>query len=328
MPVLSVQHVTTYSYRRPVSFGEHRMMFRPRDSAEQRVLSWRMQIAPEPVAVRSSADSFGNVITRASFGQRSRELRVENRLIVEHLPQRPDHAHIAPQARIWPFSYDLDDVTDLAPVIRRHYPDPEHRIDAWARSFLTVQTVTLDLLTAITREIKYRFAYVPRHEEGVQEPARTLSLRAGTCRDYAILMMEALRALGLAARFVTGYIYSPATGARPRQGDGATHAWVEVFVPGAGWIDLDPTNGIVGSRDLIRVASVRDPSQAVPLAGTWTGFPADSLGMDVTVHVSSDEDGAEPGSDGAATHADVVNFAPRDRQTAPTNLPVCRSVTG
>ena len=296
MPVLSVQHVTTYRYRRPVGFGEHRMMFRPRDSADQRVVSWSVEIAPAPVMLRSIADAFGNLVTLARFNQRAQELRVENRLVVDHSPIAPDSAQLAPYARTWPFTYDLDDMEDLGRVMQRHYPDPEHKVDSWARSLLSSgsSTPTFELLAAMTNEIRRGFTYSARYEEGVQEPARTLALRAGTCRDYAVLMMEAVRALGMAARFVTGYIYTPSVEGRVNHGGGATHAWVEVFIPGAGWIDFDPTNGIVGSRDLIRVASVRDPLQAVPLAGTWTGFPADSLSMTVSVHVSADaseEDG-------------------------------------
>ncbi len=311
MPVLSVQHVTTYRYRRPVGFGEHRMMFRPRDSADQRLVSWSLEIEPAPVMLRSIADAFGNLVTLARFSQRARELRVENRLVVDHTPTSPDNAQLAPYARTWPFTYDLDDMEDLGRVMQRHYPDPEHKVDSWARSLLSggSSTPTFELLAAMTDEIRRGFTYCARYEEGVQEPARTLALRAGTCRDYAVLMMEAVRALGMAARFVTGYIHSPSVEGRVNQGGGATHAWVEVFIPGAGWIDFDPTNGIVGSRDLIRVASVRDPLQAVPLAGTWTGFPADSLSMTVSVHVGTDE-AAESGQ------AEIVRLRGRERSAA------------
>ena len=344
MPVLSVQHVTTYRYRRPVGFGEHRMMFRPRDTADQRIVSWDVEISPSPLSLRSVADPFGNIVTLARFGQRSRELRVENRLVVDHTATRPESAHLAPYARIWPFSYDLDDIADLGRVMQRHYGDPEHKVDAWARSFLTNGSGTFDLLVAMNNEIRRGFTYCARYEEGVQEPPRTLALRAGTCRDYAVLMMEAARSLGMAARFVTGYIYSPAIEARlsqergsrergtqepGKQGGGATHAWVEVFVPGAGWIDFDPTNGIVGSRDLIRIASVRDPQQAVPLAGTWTGFPADSLGMTVSVQVTACESASarEP----APKAADVVQLCSRETsawQALEPSQPPSRSAAG
>jgi transglutaminase-like putative cysteine protease len=113
-------------------------------------------------------------------------------------------------------------------------------------------------------------------------------------------MMEAVRSLGFAARFVSGYLYSPGRDGSGHVGGGSTHAWVRVYLPGAGWVEFDPTNGIVGNRDLVRVAVARQASQAVPLSGTWTGFPADSLGMDVEVHVTSAE--PEPGRvDGAAS---------------------------
>ncbi|WP_428392896.1 transglutaminase family protein [Lichenicoccus sp.] len=324
MPLLSVQHLTTYRYRRPVGFGEHRMMFRPRDSVDQRIVSWDVAITPSPLSLRSVPDAFGNIVTLARFGQRARELRVENRLVVDHTPVSPQAAHLAPYARIWPFTYELDDLADLGRVMQKHYPDPEHRVDAWARGFLGgTPTPTFELLAAMTLEIRRGFTYCARYEEGVQEPARTLAIRAGTCRDYAVLMIEAVRSLGMAARFVTGYIYSPAS--KSAQGGGATHAWVEVFVPGAGWIDFDPTNGIVGSRDLIRVASVRDAHQAVPLSGTWTGFPADSLGMTVCVQVTAEasavavrtvENPAIPPSLDDQVKSGVVQLASRERRHA------------
>lgn len=287
MPVLTVQHVTTYSYRRVVGFGEHRMMFRPRDSVDQRLLSWDLAITPKPVELRSIPDAFGNITTLARFAGRAKELKFENRLVVDHTPVVPTVEMIAPYARAWPFTYDHDDAADLGRVRERHCDDADHVVDGWARSFLTNHPTgnTLDLLVDITREIRRSFTYSARYEEGVQEPARTLALRNGTCRDYAVLMMEAVRALGMAARFVSGYVYSPGADGVAHLGGGSTHAWVEVFLPGCGWIDFDPTNGIVGSKDLIRVASVRSWHQAVPLAGTWTGFPADSIGMSVAVKV-------------------------------------------
>ena len=109
----------------------------------------------------------------------------------------------------------------------------------------------------------------------------TLALGRGTCRDFALLMMEAVRCLGMAARFVSGYLYVPDKDGTTHFGGGSTHAWCQVYLPGAGWVEFDPTNGIVGNRDLIRVAVARDPRQAVPLSGTFSGSRSDSLGMDV-----------------------------------------------
>jgi transglutaminase-like putative cysteine protease len=141
----------------------------------------------------------------------------------------------------------------------------------------------------MTHAIHERFTYVTRTEMGTQDPLATLKLGSGSCRDFALLMMEAVRSLGLAARFVSGYL-AP-NGSSRRLGGEATHAWLEVYLPGAGWVEYDPTNGLIGNADLIRVAVVRDPRQAVPISGTWTGFPSDFIEMTVDVSVTPD---AEP----------------------------------
>lgn len=152
---------------------------------------------------------------------------------------------------------------------------------------------TWELLVRMTRTIKESFTYSARLEMGIQDPLTTLSLRRGSCRDLALFMMEAARSLGLAARFISGYLYVPHKPGKKVIGGGSTHAWLEVYLAGAGWVEFDPTNGIAGNQNLIRVAVVRDPAQAPPISGTWTGFPGDSLGMTVTVNVISQEaDGA------------------------------------
>jgi transglutaminase-like putative cysteine protease len=143
------------------------------------------------------------------------------------------------------------------------------------------------MLAAMTLAINRRFTYIARDEPGTQDPILTLQLGSGSCRDFALLMMEAVRSLGLAARFVSGYLYVPDKDEPGRVGGGATHAWLEVYLPGAGWMEFDPTNGIVGNRDLIRVAVVRDPRQAVPLSGSWRGNLSDFLGMSVEVSVTA-----------------------------------------
>ena len=294
MPILTVRHRTTYRYRKPVAFGEHRLMMRPRDSGDQRQLAAGLHITPEPAELRWMLDVFGNSIAVARFDHRARELVFINTLQVDHAGTAPpDEVWIDPYARTYPFSYDPDDMTDLLRSIERQYPDQTHAIDRWARGFLRMDgpTGTLDLLRNITLHIRRQFTYKGRHEPGIQPPAETLRLGTGSCRDFAVLMMEAVRCLGFAARFVSGYIYVPTR--RPtadHKGGGNTHAWVQVYLPGAGWIEFDPTNGIVGSRDLIRVAVVRDARQAVPLSGSWTGAVADCLGMDVSVQVTSDEE--------------------------------------
>ena len=147
---------------------------------------------------------------------------------------------------------------------------------------------TMTLLESMTRGIKEQFVDLRRIEKGVQRPAETLERGSGSCRDFALLMMEAVRALGLAARFVSGYIFVPETRAAATVGGGATHGWMQVYLPSAGWVDFDPTNSIVGNRNLIRVAVAWDPAQALPLWGSFTGSASSFLGMDVAVSVTED----------------------------------------
>ena len=296
MPFLTVRHVTTYRYRNPVSFGEHRVMFRPRDSYDQRLVHASLDIQPKPAALRWSHDVFGNCVACARFEGRSDTLRFESLIELEHSAMQPLDFAVSRHAEFYPFSYDQEDMPDLLRSIERQYPDRNNVLTSWAANFVrgAGPLRTNDLLVNITQAIRRDFTYVRREEMGIQPPLETLRLRSGSCRDFALLMMEALRALGFAARFVSGYLYVPSrdTGGgagQRRVGGGSTHAWVQVYLPGAGWLEFDPTNGIIGNRDLIRVAIARDPAQAVPLWGTWTGFPSDSLGLtiEVSVHASS-----------------------------------------
>ena len=147
--------------------------------------------------------------------------------------------------------------------------------------------LTSHLLMTMTYAIKEGFSYERREAPGVQTPLQTLERRRGSCRDFAVLMIEAARALGVAARFVSGYVYVPKGADEPvRLGGGATHAWCQIYLPGAGWVEFDPTNGLVGSKDLIRVAVARNPSQAAPLTGAYFGASGDEMGMEVTVEVT------------------------------------------
>jgi transglutaminase-like putative cysteine protease len=296
MPVLTVRHVTTYRYKQPVAFGEHRMMLRPRDSYDQKLLESRLAISPEPVDIRWVHDVFGNCVAIARFAGRAEELRFESIIRLDHSPSNALDFQIEEYAKRYPFTYGSDEMPDLLRSMERQYLDPEHDVDRWARQFLRPdgRTETTELLAAMTHAIRQNFTYVAREESGIQDPVRTLRLATGSCRDFAVLMMEAVRSLGLAAHFVSGYLYVHEQRRRARVGGGATHAWLRVYIPGAGWVEFDPTNGIVGNNDLIRVAVVRDPRQAVPVSGTWTGFPSDALGMTVEVDVTAEKMGRVP----------------------------------
>jgi transglutaminase-like putative cysteine protease len=286
MPRLSVRHVTTYRYRRPVSFGEHRMMFRPQESYDQRLIDIRLRITPEPVDLRWIHDVFGNCLAIARFGDEADTLTFESDVLLDHLPANVPDFRMETYAQAYPFTYGPEEMPDLARAIERSYFDPGHELDRWVRQFLDRdgETPTGQLLMNITHAIKESFSYVHRHEPGTQDPITTLNTGRGSCRDFAVLMLEAVRALGFAARFVSGYLYVPDSSGHI--GGGNTHAWVQVYLPGAGWVEFDPTNGIIGNKDLIRVAVSRDPRQAVPLWGTWAGKAEDNLGMEVSVDVT------------------------------------------
>lgn len=290
MPLLTLSHVTTYTYGQPVSFGEHRMMVRPRESHDQHLVEAQLNIEPKPRELRWLHDVFGNSVAIATFDGRAKRLVIDSKVRVQHSPAELQEVHIEEYARLYPFTYASEEMPDLLRSIERQHLDPHRQIDEWARQFLssTGHTDTLAMLSEMTAAIKREFAYVARPEKGTQTPIETLQRRKGTCRDYAVLMIEAARALGFAARFVSGYVYSATARTKPVVGGGNTHAWVRVYLPGSGWVEFDPTNGIVGNRGLIRVAVARDIYQAVPISGTWSGFPGSFSDMSVNVHVAVD----------------------------------------
>jgi transglutaminase-like putative cysteine protease len=288
MPIFAVRHVTEYRYSQAVGFGQHQLMFRPRDSYDQRLLDEELAVTPRPSQVRWIHDVFGNCVALLDFDAPAERLRFETRLRVEHTPMAGPSFEIDERALSYPFAYGPEEQADLASTIRPHFPHDE--VDRFARRFLKVgrPTDTGRLLMTLCFAIHEGFVYGRRHEHGTQPPVLTLQLRRGTCRDFALLMMEAVRSLGFAARFVTGYVYVPDRDEPGMLGGGSTHAWCQVYLPGAGWVEFDPTNGIVGNRDLIRVAVTRDPGQAVPLSGSYLGNAADYLGMSVQVNVKTE----------------------------------------
>lgn len=287
MTVFVVRHITTYRYKQPVSFGEHRMMLRPLEGLDQRVLESRLEIRPKPIDLRWIQDVFGNHVAVARFASRADLLRFDSIVRVDHSPADMVDIDIEGFARAYPFTYGAEDMPDLVRFVERQFPDPDRRLDQWVRQLLgnggSINTHAL--LANLTHAIKRTFAYVGRREKGIQDPLHTLEIGSGSCRDLAVLMIEAVRSLGMAARFVSGYLH--VRNDNDDAGGGNTHAWVQVYLPGPGWVDFDPTSGIVGNYDLVRVAVVRDPRQAIPLHGTWTGSPADSLGMTVEVNVTA-----------------------------------------
>lgn len=300
MPRVAITHSTVYNYVSPVTFGDHRLMTRPRDSHDLRLIDATLTVDPA-ATLRWKHDVFGNSVAFASFQGTANRLTIVSRIVLDHFPPAPADlaAMVEPFAETIPFAYPPEEVPDLGRTAERHFPDPDRIVDAWAKKFLATdgQTRTSSLLVAMTNAIKADFRYEARDEEGTRSPTETLQKGSGACRDFALLMMEACRALGLAARFVSGYLYDAALADSdtPVIGGGATHAWCDVYVPGAGWVEFDPTNGLIGGRNLIRVAVARQPSQAIPISGSFSGQPDDFMGMnvEVTVEVGPTGDGQQ-----------------------------------
>src|SRR5438477_949736 len=299
MPLLTIHHKTEYRYAHPVAFGEHRIRLRPRDSHDLRVRASSLEIAPQPMALRWIHDVFGNSVAIATFEERAQTLSFTSMATVEHNPAEEFALTPDDPAYFYPFLYDDEEFPDLVQFITPQYGDPNGELSFWARGFLEADgpTRTFNILSGMTHGIREAFTYRKRHEHGTQHPLDTLQTGSGTCRDYALFMIEALRRLGIAARFVSGYLFIPGDSAKDNinryVGGGSTHAWVQVYLPSAGWIEFDPTNGIVGTRDLIRVAVARDPHQAIPLHGTYLGSADAFVGMEVSIKVVADGEEAK-----------------------------------
>jgi len=287
MTVLDVRHTTIYRYSCPVVLGDHRLMLRPRDSHDLRLIKTDLTFSP-PASVRWLHDVFGNSVAVASFVEPSAELRIESSLVLEtYAAERPPF-QITPDASRYPFVYSADDRIDLGRMLERQYRDPDDRLGVWARGFVRGNpTDTSALLADLNIGVAARISYQSRETEGTQTPIETLDRGWGSCRDLAVLFIEAARSLGFGARVVTGYLSAAATAGSPGAiGAGTTHAWADIYVPGSGWIAYDPTNGTIGGMDLIRVAVTRDISQAVPISGSFVGPFGSYLGMTVDVAVT------------------------------------------
>jgi transglutaminase-like putative cysteine protease len=303
--ILEVEHVTTYRYAKPVEFGLHRVAFHPRAAHDIRVLYAELITSPRS-RQHWIHDVFSNSVAVVEPLVPADTLSFTARFAIEHLGVKNQELPVDASAENYPFQYSADDLLNLSCYLPLQYPEDAAVVRDWVASFMPQRGTihTRDVLTNINQFIKTDFAYASRFTMGTQSPAQTLALRSGTCRDFALLMMEAARGLGMAARFVSGYIYDPALDNEPTEGDnpvgpgiqsldvgggtvgsGATHAWLHVYLPGAGWVPFDPTNTLYGGTDLIRVAFTRTPEQAAPVSGGWTGDASDYLGMDVSVNV-------------------------------------------
>jgi transglutaminase-like putative cysteine protease len=283
-----IRHSTTYRYAEPVRFGEHRVLFRPRESHDLRVLASDLDTSV-PSSVHLVQDAHSNSVAFVQPSTPASTLEIVCSFVIEHACTMNLELPVAPVAEYFPFAYSVDGRFDLEHYLRPHLDDPDGNLTQWARQFMRTDgpTHTRDMLVRMNQHIRDTLRYSVRHEEGTQSPLATLKLGSGTCRDFAFLMMGAMRRLGIASRFVSGYLYDPALDGHGASvvGAGATHAWLQAYLPGAGWIPFDPTNNLLGGTQLIRVGLSRHPSRAAPISGTWFGRPNAYLGMDVQVEV-------------------------------------------
>jgi transglutaminase-like putative cysteine protease len=291
--LLNIEHTTVYRYTRPVQFGMHRVLMRPLEGHDVQIRSSSLLIKPAH-RIRWMHDIFGNSVALVDFKEPSTELRVESRLSVEQFNTNPFNFVLEPYAVELPFAYKPAEAPDVAPYLLRSFPQDDLAIQKWSRPFRgATQTGTLDFLTALNGSVPLSFTYIRREEAGVQSPAQTLASRAGSCRDFSVLLMETARYVGLAARFVSGYLCSSDSFTH-QAASGATHAWAEIYLPGAGWTGFDPTCGVLAADSHARVAVARDPAQAVPVSGSFIGTSADYAGLDVTVIARAVKEVAPP----------------------------------
>jgi transglutaminase-like putative cysteine protease len=279
---LSIRHKTTYRYREPVWLGPHRLILRPRESRDLRLTSSIVTTTPA-ATVTWAHDVFGNAVATATFDAMSDHLVIDS--VTELQLDATDWPvfAIAATAASYPFVYSASEWIDLGALVTPQYPDPNGRLHAWAEGFVRSRpTDTLSLLKDLSLGVSSWILYQSREDEGTQSPLETLDRGWGSCRDLAVLFIEAARTLGFGARVVSGYLYNPARAHEV----GTTHAWAEIFVPGAGWITFDPTNRGVGGSNLIPVAVARDLAEATPVSGSFIGMTDAFQGMSVEVVVS------------------------------------------
>jgi transglutaminase-like putative cysteine protease len=280
---LTIYHRTSYRYARAVMLQAHRLILCPRGGQELRVLANSISCSP-PAELVWTQDVFGNLIATATFTDTTAHLVITSEMTVEQSSLAWPVFRIETSAHSFPFEYSADEVTDLGALRLPEQTDPAGGLRAWARAFVrSVPTDTLSLLKAINSGILDSVTYRMRDEEGTQTALETLALASGSCRDIAALFIETARHLGFGARAVSGYLFDPDMALDDA---GSTHAWAEIYLPGAGWIPFDPTHQRIGGAFLIPVAVARSNTQIMPVVGGYTGMPADILSMDVEVQVT------------------------------------------
>lgn len=284
---LLIKHSTTYQYAESVTLLPHKLRLRPREGHDIRIESAELQISPSH-QVQWQRDVYDNAVAQALFLEPTHLLSINSRILIQHYDDQPLNFLVANYAVSYPFQYDSAEYSDLAPYLTLNFDQDRQILMAWIGQFwISGQVVeTYLLLEWINKAIATGFTYQQREEPGVQTPATTLNNRSGSCRDFATLFIDACRLLGLAARFVSGYLYVPTLAAEL----GATHAWAEVYLPGTGWKGFDSTSGAVVGNNYIPVAVSKHPESVPPISGSYISPSISTLLepaiMNVSVEVS------------------------------------------
>jgi transglutaminase-like putative cysteine protease len=277
---LQILHRTYYNFRGLVQLQPHRLLLRPREGPGLHIESSKLDIAPA-AQLRWVRDAYDNSVAVATFGSPTSHLAIVSEFVVQQFDETPLDFLVADFAVNYPFTYDADSAEILRPYLRSLPQGEQAGVKAWVQRYWQPgePVQTYGLLARLCAGINQSLTYQVREQPGVQSAVETLTRGIGSCRDFANLFMEAAHFLGLAARFVSGYLNSPFEDGR----SGSTHAWAEVYLPGAGWKGFDPTSGeIAGSRH-IAVAVARLPDVVSPVTGAFLGPPGADLSVGVWV---------------------------------------------
>lgn len=275
-----IQHLTEYSFPTQVTLNQHRLLLRPREGPDVRIEASALKISPA-YSIKWQRDVFDNSLAMVDFLARSDRLTIASEVIIQHYKQAPYDFLVEEYAVNYPFAYALGEQADLAAFQQPVFINDQGAVDQWLQQLDLRGMQTFGLLVKVNQAISRQFRYQVREEAGVQTPAQTLIKRSGSCRDYATLFVEACRCLGLAGRFVSGYVHTPATEA----GNATTHAWAEVYLPGAGWMGFDSTAGELTGDRHIAVAVARNPEAVPPVSGSFTAPGLATPAMLVNVQV-------------------------------------------